>query len=230
MRKIYYAAFLFIIAPFLLFAQDSTNTNVPDGSQASNYYLLSLVNDWTDEDYNDLLDSLKQYHTTDFFKLRMCYTKTSGYDPYSVVISDMFKKVYKLLNTEDYKKALPILEDILNKKYVSFEAHALSAFCYSMLQDSVKQDYHTAIYHGLIGSIMDSGDGKDPQTAFIVIGTDEEYELLEIYNLQHGNQNLVNSEGHNFDMLDAKDRESGEEFNIYFNVDLLFKQLEKQFR
>lgn len=228
MWKFYYSAFFFIAAPILLTAQNAANSEGNDSTQASNYVLLDIANQTTEDDYDNLLDSLKRYHTTDYLKLRMAHTKTDGYDPYSTEASVMFNKANALLAKGKYGKGLSIIEDILDNNYVNLKAHHWASLIYYELQDSVKGQYHKNIYNGLFESIILNGDGRGTKTAYIVIDINEEFDILEAYNLENASQNLIESDGHSFDMLEVNEKDKKEVINIYFNIDLPIAYLERK--
>ncbi len=79
-------------------------------------------------------------------------------------------------------------------------------------------------YRGLVESVLASGDGKSPQTAFTVISVGEEYAILRALNLRVESQALI--EGH-IDALTVEG-EHGES-TIYFNPAAHFRRLERAF-
>jgi hypothetical protein len=81
-----------------------------------------------------------------------------------------------------------------------------------------------------IDSILDSGDGRTPETAFIVIETGEEYALLGMTGFEVIRQSLIKSNGHSYDKMEVKHRKTGETAVFFFNVDIPFNWLNKQFK
>jgi hypothetical protein len=78
---------------------------------------------------------------------------------------------------------------------------------------------------GLVKSVLGSGDGKSPETAFVVIGIDEEYSVMATLSLTLVRQALVNHGGSAFDRMEVKKRDSDEIVTLYFNVDRLQAQM-----
>ncbi|MBR0872799.1 DUF4919 domain-containing protein [Bradyrhizobium tropiciagri] len=76
-------------------------------------------------------------------------------------------------------------------------------------------------------SVLKSGDGKSPETAFVVISIDEEYSILRAQALLRVKQALVNHGGSAFDRIEAKKRDSDQLVTLYFNVDRPTAQLER---
>jgi hypothetical protein len=101
--------------------------------------------------------------------------------------------------------------------------------CYAQKADVGKANFHRAVARGLEKSILDSGDGKSPKTAYIVVRVSEEYHVLRIFKLRLSMQSLVNADGHAFDMMTTKD-ESGKEVVVYFQIDRVLAGLERQFK
>jgi hypothetical protein len=71
----------------------------------------------------------------------------------------------------------------------------------------------------LVKSVLGSGDGKSPETAFVVIAIEEEYSVLAAFSLTLVSQALVNLGGSAFDRMEVKKRDSDQTVTLYFNVD-----------
>ena len=195
----------------------------------SNYFLFDYINNFTKDDYQKKLDSIKNGASGDFFTLRMAYTKTPEYSPYNTGASLTLKSVEAALDSAKYDQALKMVNSILSDNFVNIRAHLYGGYIYKQLNDTDQSDFHYWCYEGLINSILYSGDGKTPKTAFIVITTKEEYEILYYYRLSFSQQSLINADGHSFDILQAKDNTINEEYEIYFNIDIPFGSLAKAF-
>lgn len=195
----------------------------------SNYFLFEYINSLTEEDYITKLDSIKKGESSDFFTLRMAYTKTKEYSPYESDISDSLTKALLLIDSLRFEKALSILKSIQDYNFVNIPSHLYYGYIYNELGDSLKSEYHYNIYDGLLNSIYDSGDGISPKTAYIVITTKEEYAFLNWFDLQFDRQILLSSDGYSFDLMDVTDPETKENFEIYFNIELAFDNLRRTF-
>ena len=221
MMKILFLSVIFFNVSFCSINSDSTNN---DRSGNSNYYYFDVFKKWTVDDYYHLLDSLKEYGTTDFFKLRITYTNTNDYEPYDDEFEDPFNPVYDFIDSQKYSDAISILDSLLEKCYVNIKAHLYCGYVYKLIGDSIQSKYHYDIYDGLIESILNYGDGSVPEKAFIVIFVEEEYLLLDAVNMTMGNQGLRSIDGHSFDVLTVYDKNAEEERELYFNIDLLSKK------
>jgi len=195
----------------------------------SNYFLFDYINSLTEEDYYSKLDSIKERQSKDFFSLRMSYTKTKDYSPYNRDINDSLRKASTLIDSLKYKKALKVLFTVQKHNFVNIPSHLYCGYIYKNIGDSLKSNYHYDIYEGLLNSIYESGDGKSTKTAFLVISTKEEYALIDWFQLQFNQQGLIKSDGYSFDLMEVTDPESGDEFEIYFNIELAFNILRNAF-
>jgi hypothetical protein len=199
-------------------------------AQRSNYAIFNYFNSLDADDYYTLLDSIQKGTSTDYFTLRMAFTKTKNWLPYDTEISQKHKEINSLIGSAKYDEALKISDSILDKNYVEIETQLINGYLYKLLGDTVRSVFHYRIYEELLKSIYTSGDGKSAKTAFIVISTDEEYVFLRWFNLQSAGQSLLSEDGHSFDLLKAIDQETKEEFDIYFNIDLPFSYLSSAFK
>jgi hypothetical protein len=181
-------------------------------------------------DYQTLLKRVMSFdRTVDFKALRLSYAETADYNPYG---DDKVKKseMFEALRNKDYEKAVSAAQSVLEKKFVDIEAHFVSSIAFREIKNFERYNFHHFVTRGLVDSILDSGDGKTPETAFIVIETGEEYTLLGMIGFEVVRQSLIKSNGHSYDKIETKHRKTGEPAVFFFNVDIPFNWLNKQFR
>lgn len=193
----------------------------------SNYILFDYINLLNEEDYYSLLDSVKNGLSSDFFSLRMAYTKTKIYNPYDIEFDDLRKEIKLDIEEENFEEALEIANKILEKRYIDIRTHLFCSYIYKQLNDSAKSDYHYNIYNGFMNSIYFSGDGKNEKTAFIVIEVSEEYDLLNWLKLNFAGQSLILKDGYSFDVMKVFDE--NRETELFFNIDLALKRFSEEF-
>lgn len=216
MKKIF---FFFCIFGFL--ANAGTNSKLFENGnpqQENNYYLFNILTDLDSSVYYKLLDSVKNGLSTDYFRLRMAYTKTGEYNPYDTETARNYKEIETAIAAGNFDSALEISEKIIEKNFVDPTAHVYAGYCYQMKGNAAKSDYHNEIYSEIMDSIYKTGDGRSPESAFLSISTKEEYIFLNWLNLAFVEQELVNKDGYSFDLMKCKDQTTGKNFNIYFNI------------
>jgi hypothetical protein len=200
----------------------------PDAISAdtlSNYFLFDYINSLSAEDYQTKLDSIESGLSYDFFSLRMAYTHTKDYSPYGSSVSDSLKKITQFIDSLNYDSAISMINKVHEIEYVNIPSHLYLGYIYDQLGDSIKSQFHYMIYDGLLNSIYQSGDGRTPQTAYIVISTKEEYQFLNWFSLQFQSQSLIDKDEYSFDLMHVTDPNTNEEFEIYFNIELALSQL-----
>jgi len=198
---------------------------------AGNYKLFKYINGLTAKDYYTLLKRVKRgdsLDASDFFTLRMAYTKTKEYSPYAETVERQRRIRKYLFSSPDYKKAITIADSTLSSDYVDIKSHFYCTVAYDLLGDSLKAEFHAKIFRNLIGSIFLSGNGKSPKNAFIVICVGEEYSLLEALGLSVDEQALISQDGSYFDLLEVSDKEKKTRKKIYFNIDLPFNEMSRR--
>lgn len=172
-----------------------------------------------DAAYDALLRRVKDGDkTVDFKELRMAYADSSHYSPYGGD-SDAEKAMFTALNSEKWDEALNQSSKILEENYVNINAHIVADIANRKKGVADKADFHTFVAKGLINSIINSGDGKSTDKAFVVISTDEEYTVLRLFGLRPTGQALLNDKGHSFDKLTAVDPKTSDKYEFYFNID-----------
>jgi hypothetical protein len=180
--------------------------------------------------YDSLLAQAKKGDPkTDFLKLRMTFTKTAGYNPY-FFDRKMYQEMSAAFAAKDYDKAIMHADKILAAKYVDIDAHAVAMRSYAALGKTDQAKLHRVVIDGLVQSILKSGNGKSPASAYVVISTDEEYAILGALGLKSTKQALVNENGQKFDRLTVRDEKSKEPAAMYFNVNTQFSWLAERMK
>ncbi|MCK4665766.1 DUF4919 domain-containing protein [Candidatus Dependentiae bacterium] len=172
------------------------------------------------ETYEQILKRVKaQEKDVDFGEFRMAYVKTDYYNPYEQNIK-IRKEMSLAISNKDYKKALELAGKILEKNYVDIEAHMVCLVVYEDIKKKNKYEYHAYVLNGLIGSILKSGSGKSPESAFVVISIREETIILEILGYKQLKQRLISKGKHKYDAIEVEKAKTKKKTTIYFNVDI----------
>jgi hypothetical protein len=79
-------------------------------------------------------------------------------------------------------------------------------------------------YMTLIDAILSTGDGKTPQTAFVVTSTTDEHTILEVLGLKFLSQSLEQKNGKTYDLMKVEKNQNGVEA-VYFDVSLFFGKI-----
>lgn len=176
--------------------------------------------------YYDLLAAAHQNPDgADYHALRMSYAQSAQYNPYARD-AEHLKILRAAMHAGDLEGALEAVDALLDASYVNIEAHIAADYIYTRLGDEAKMQFHRLFARGLINSIFESGDGREPDTAFIVIDVAEEYVLLQVMGFKPSGQALQQHNGHWIDAMDAEHLVSGDRITVYFNIDLPRKWLD----
>lgn len=210
----------------IAFAQDKSATQ---DSISSNYELYDYIKQIPETRYESLLDSIKRGLSDDYFTLRMAFTKTQNWQPYSNNIRDAEKKLRLYLDDQKYDVALALADSILAINYVSIPMHMYCGYIYKKLDNVILSEEHYNHYDKLLASIRDSGEGESPKNGFWVISTKEIYTFLDYYDLQTNSQSLYSADGFSFDLMQVYTEGKADTLNLYFNVSLSIQKLNKQF-
>lgn len=159
---------------------------------------------------------------------RMAYAASAEYNPYDTKISDIRRAAVEFQNEKKFPEAIAEAQKGLARSKYNIDLLIILATCYRTLGDVVNADKSRELWMSLMDSVLRSGDGHDYATAFKVISVDEEYSLLRVLQLEVTNQSLESHDGSQFDVMSVKSAKSGQEYVLYFNVDLPKKWLERQ--
>ena len=151
----------------------------------------------------------RQFRTA-FFKCRLANPSNLGV-PLKTTL-----ELTKTANGSYEADAAKLAYDILERDYTSIAAHA--ALSKNLSIYPTVREFHGAVKNALVKSIVNSGDGKSPETAMYVIGVAEEYEALQELGLTQESQRLEQKNNRHYDVFAARDS-TGEKRDVYFAVD-----------
>jgi hypothetical protein len=186
----------------------------------NNYYLFAYRDSLSADLYHHLRTRALAGDSIDYLALRLAYSQTGEYSPYDRFPPLALKEA---MNREDYQQAAFLLDSLQNESFAKVRFHYYAGYVFTQLGDISRSDQHLRHYQGLIMSILESGDGRGPQTAFFVIDTEEEYDLFRFLGLQSSRQSLMGVDGYRFDVLEASAGDDSENNEIWFNIDLAFR-------
>lgn len=178
-----------------------------------------------DSAYLSLVDAaLVQPATADFSAIRYAYAKSSFYHPYGG------EKVWQDLDTaataaRSDESLVPAYIALVRKHFGHFRSHVHAAHMYQTGgMNFAALAPHKEFLFSLVRSILNTGDGTSPETAFQIIDIKEEYFLMQSV-LRVGKpvkQPLLQKDGHIYDVFDVMNPQTGAKQTIYFNVDRIF--------
>lgn len=135
------------------------------------------------------------------------------------------KKIVDALNNQQWQLAASIGGRWLNQCPIDLRAHYLTAIAHKNLGNQLAEMNHQQWMEGLMESIMASGDGQGPLSAFVTISVSEEYDALYMFGLRSESQTLVNTSPV-CDVIRAVD-DDGNNMDIYFAPNAHFARLER---
>ncbi len=156
--------------------------------------------------------------SADFTELRFAFTQTSAYARYDADDFEEDEILEEAAGTSDWAQVLAGARAALERSYVRIKPHMYAAAACKALGDADGERHHEQCIRGLLGSIMSSGDGRTPGTAFVVIGVWEEYDVLSALGLETTRQALLPVGDRRVDQMTVLSRESTERFDLYFDV------------
>jgi hypothetical protein len=159
----------------------------------------------------------------DYTAFRLAYAASSKYAPYGTI--EIVSKMKKAYDAGDCPSAMAHAEEAFEVNFLQMDAHKIAGFCQKKAGNEEEARRHYAMFLGLFSSVLKSGDGLSPETAFVVIAVDEEYNVLETASFTPVKQERVNHGGSAFDRFEVKLPESDRTATLFFNVDRPHAQL-----
>ncbi len=221
MRK---TLFLIFVSVFLFsssaFAQDPKVKAAPEKAETAK--TGSEAAELTAKDYEQMVAKLKKRETDiDFDKLRRAYTKSKSFAPYGG--GEERKSMDSSFEKGEFKQALSEAENYLeNKNFADPYVLQVALITNSELGNKVEADFYKDVFVSLLKAMIDKTDGKTAENAIYCIGINEQYTLMNFLDFRSGGQSLMRQNGHTFDKHTAKNEETGEVREFWFNIDDVF--------
>ncbi len=158
-----------------------------------------------------------------FAEMRMEYARRAPAGGIDWSIDDEREAVVKSYSEESPKAFIDGSAKWLAKCPVDAKVHLMRAALLLKAGDVSGHFYHRMMYYGLMASIVTSGDGKTPKTAYKVIAVEEEYTMLRHIGAKVVKQGLVKGP------CDEMSVEiNGKSETIYFDVSIAMGGLKKE--
>lgn len=172
--------------------------------------------------YRRMLDAaLANPTATDWAALRQAYAASPAYDPF-VGLKPGAPNAIAAMSKGDWQGAASIAEAAAAENTMDLRAQLNAAIADRHIGRIADADMHHAITMGLVNAILATGNGATPQAAFHVLGTSEEYVVLNVMHMRRGSQALVPLDGHTYDRLSCTHIPDGRPGDVWFNVDVSF--------
>lgn len=177
----------------------------------------------TDQQYLAMVADAIASKDIDWGRLRTLYTQTSFYDPYGGAQSIYYvlQRAGQRMVYEQSPAALQEYNTLLAEHFAHFKAHvqALDMIDKGRLSGAEKP-LHVKALTSIENSILSTGDGKTPDTAFKVIDPAEETMMLKTYfHFTLDSQEFRQATGHFWDILNYTNPANKETGKLFFNVD-----------
>lgn len=196
-----------------------TQDGEPSNSQVLNYAQ-------SDADYLDLVSSIKaqQAQASDFDTLLKLYPLTSYYQALS-----SNEQATKLLSqnhmqNEQWQQCLDINNKLLEQNYSSLTAHYGAAVCATEMGDLYLGKFHHGVLDNLIEAIWRTGNGRSPQTPFVINSTTDLYAFIQLHQMVATEQSLSYVDELPIQAIRVQNPETMRSSVWYFNVTAQFRR------
>jgi Domain of unknown function (DUF4919) len=125
-------------------------------------------------------------------------------------------------NDKNYAKAVELVEVVLDYEFVHLGLHRAAEDAYRKLGKQSKADFHKDVAEKLLQALMTSGDGKTAESAYRVLTIKEEYFIMNERGYEVHGQALLLENNKSYDVLYGKDKKTGKDVSIYFDISSFF--------
>ena len=158
----------------------------------------------------------------DFTALRAEYGDRADFD--SICGGSSFDELAAQAKAKDWDGIVASSGPWLESCPVDLDVQFLRAIALKETGRSEESDLHLSWYKGLAESVLASGDGRTPQTAWVVISVNEEYAVLRGLRVKPVSHDLLDG---NIDAVEVE-RRDGKRVTIYFDPKAHFQRLARR--
>ena len=170
-------------------------------------------------DYAALVTAAKEGDPgTDYTAMRQAYAMIPQYDPYGEKTNALMQDGQTAYVAKDCKTALEKFSAAIDVSFILSDAHALVADCLEQAGDKAGEKREEDIAQGLFDSIITSGDGEKPETAFRIVTVHEEETMMAIAGVNGTGRELLTTDAGPVDKVSITDAKTGDKGAVYFNL------------
>ncbi len=170
-------------------------------------------------DYAALITAAKDGDPgTDYTAMRQAYAMIADYDPFGDKTNALMRDGQAAYVAKDCKTALEKFKAAIALNFTLSDAHALSADCLEQAGDKAGEAREEAIAQGLFNSLISSGDGNSPATAFRIVTMHEEGVILAVAGVNGTKKTVITTDQGPVEKIDITDQQTGEKGAVFFNT------------
>jgi uncharacterized protein DUF4919 len=155
---------------------------------------------------------------TDYTAMRQAYAMIGEYDPFGDKTNALMRDGQAAYVAKNCKTALEKFTAAIALNFTLSDAHALSADCLQQAGDKAGEQREEAIAQGLFNSLISSGDGESPATAFRIVTMHEETVVLAVAGVNGNKKTTITTDQGPVEKIDITDQQTGEKGAVFFNT------------
>lgn len=193
------------------------------------FSISSIGQDLDPEQYSILLEKFLVLDTSlnadDVRNLYFSYPGVSDFDPDEAVKSEI--RIKNLSASGMHMDAVMVADSLLAIYPFSMVALFEKAYCCAFLGMEEEENSTSRLYRALIRSITSPYDGLSPETAFVIINQNDEFEIIRFFDLTAESYKEMTVSGKIFDVLYLK-RNKPRIKEMYFDITIPVKLKERR--
>ncbi|MFN3403437.1 MAG: DUF4919 domain-containing protein [Cytophagaceae bacterium] len=187
-------------------------------NQQSNFYYPNLLNR-----FQQLDTTLKK---TDFPYLYYGFAYQATYDP--VEHAEVEARIRDLNIEKKYSECVTLCDSLLGYNPVSLTALFEKSFALSKLNKPSDERVARSMYNALLRAVLNSGDGLTYETAFVILSTSDETEILSSlnYNVVEKERKIYNGKFYDIWTLGKNKKKINQ---MFFDITTIVKFEDKKY-
>jgi hypothetical protein len=150
-----------------------------------------------------------------YLKFRYSYFLAKQNENGLYIPTEMQTEYREAMQTGNFSQVESVTKKMMNLEYTDIKAHIM--YAYALEKQNKDSKFHRMLADALIQSILSTGNGKSEETAFHVFQIEDEYAIINLFQLQLKNQVLSENDNHSFDIMTCENRD-GNDIILYFDI------------
>lgn len=215
-RLIYILIILFLVS----IKNNAQELNAKIYGLTANEIKINVTNPMHDLSWGDLYSKFSNEDSLKPQEMAMLYYGFTFMPEYDPMLNLLYETQMLLMNDSmQYKKAKIAGDTLLEKFPVSILGNHEMSFCLGKLNEKAQAQYHLRLYYRLLKTVLGSGDGLKPKSAYIVVSYKDIYIITQVNHMLLLNQKKIKKGKQNYNIATVYHK--NEKKKIWFNTTLV---------
>ena len=158
----------------------------------------------------------------DFTALRLGFIQTPAYLALMSEAQLLNQDMFKAMDKDDFETCIDLADRALSVDFTSIHSHYGAMVCNIQLGNIEQGNHHQWILQGLVESLRQSGNGRDPNRPFKAISDEEVTGFLRLMGFEVQQKVSTMKDGVPLQVVTVRDIKAGQRQQLFFDTSYYF--------